>query len=1290
MNRHHQRLAGRHSTTSKLRQKTTWFEYLEPRQLLSANGGETEFPEAESVAEQVVVASTPQLEASSNYQESPAFIELPAGLPAQFLAMVDFAGETLTLQLDKNSVFGENTRFLVDDGTGNLIQIDHGVDRSYLGTVAEQPNYAVSATLTAEGLRATIIRPGQPSLTVEPALASSAEANGAMLHLVSVDEAVPTNYDHDHNHDGVPDHAPEDHIDETGGGHPPGCTCAACCGESSTFDADLPAAIATLPPTRSIDVRQYEVGVEIGSAALLNNYSGATTQDKVNHAMSVAQGIPGNLDARFLRAAGIKHELGTVIIRTTSDPFTVGNGNDNAGLNAFRDYWNNLQANEGIAPTHDLAVYHVRASPSGLAYVNSVGSSNRYALSASNGPTSWADGTLAHEFGHSWNLGHVPGGTVSSASFYEARPRSNGSTAGGTDDFISIMHGGGDHNIGRLSTGEANRVLGAKSNKLSFGDPVSPGPVAPYGWADSATSFGTPITIDVIANDHDANNDTLDVQLRDTVSFLGGTIALSNDTGPGGRDEIIYTPPSGSGTDFFHYTVIDGTGRSDWGAVYVTNQGPIVINPNQTSYNYDLGPATSVQTGWTGITPETTGDLNWSTTPSATDRGSIPGINDINRDFVTSSGPATLNHKLPNGIWSVTMNMGDATMARNNMSVSIEGQLIDNDIDSPEAQFTYVDDDGTSTGSPASLLVEVTDGELNIEMDVAAGSSWVWNRLSISLVDALDPPGDFNSNGYVDAVDLPEWLADYGNNDGSDADGDGDSDGSDFLAWQQAYRPGSIFTSPLIDDTLTNGNSGLLTTTSSSSVGQATTSEPSLTTNDNGRALVNSSTIEDWVQIPGWRASRAAHPGGNVAFGFDGALGIGSDPIQYAFVNSGAIRLDSDPISGPFQQGDTFDLSFLVGGQAASTAQASIIVDGEHSHTFPVINGTEAGALFTGSYELFGSADSVVISIIMDTVEIGAQFKLDTIELDITTLGIPVNETVTLLDSSTNNGSFEIIDPHTAPSSIGNRRASFNSSPFLIGGSMLTAGAWEITGNNTFHGVDSSTVGGGAQHGDIALFAINNALNNALSAPISQTVTAGDEFEVSFYTMNSEASGVHDYSLILRFDGNPTNDLILASGTHDSSTDGGEDTWVYRTGTELAPVNASSVQVLARLDNTSGGTFDQAFLDNITLKQQTFSDALQASSGASPVVALAATDQVEISVIELPGVLGSPATRLISIDEAHLIKTVSNPAAADAETLLHLARVREEIDASVSIETEGESTQEELAVELAFENWNVL
>jgi len=665
------------------------------------------------------------------------------------------------LQLEKNSVFGKNTRFLVADGSGSLKEADLQTDRSYLGYVAEYPNLMVSAVLSEDGLFANVIRHGQDSIRIEPR-----EVDGELLHYVSA--PVTNDYNINQTHTDLAedlDGANGDVAQSTG-------AILTMFSNMATSVSAADGSTATQRPSRVMDVYEFEVGVEIGSRALLNNYSGSTTAQKTAAAMAVAQGIPGNLDARYLRPAGIKYRLGTVIIRTSAseDKFNVRNGNDEAGLNAFRDYWN---ANPGeVGSTHDLAVYHVRANPSGLAFVNTLGGSGRYALCASNGPTSWADGTLAHEFGHTWNLRHTNSAPISNynygsnqdppTQFYETKPRNNGNAAGGSHVFITPMNGNGNHNIGRFSTDEANEIYRIRQGKRNFGNLVSnPPQVGPFGHRDFAVSNGGAVTIDVIANDYDCNNDVLDVQLRDTVSQKGATITLSNGTGPGGRDELIYTPPAGlNGIDFFHYNVCDTTGRRDWGAVYVSNRGPSIVDLSKTQYFYDLGTSNSpVFNGnsdpYQRLSNETFGDLGFTSNGpnqvEARDRGATGGANALNRDHVRMRSASTFKHKLAAGVYNILFTVGDAAETTNAINISAEGGAASLSTNShPAGNFTNY----------TLQNVTVTDGELNVNIENQGFTSNI-PRIIITRVGDAAPPAQGPLGGSARSLTNRLQVEDY-------------------------------------------------------------------------------------------------------------------------------------------------------------------------------------------------------------------------------------------------------------------------------------------------------------------------------------------------------------------------------------------------------------------------------------------------------------------------------------------------------------------------------------------------
>ena len=162
--------------------------------------------------------------------------------------------------------------------------------------------------------------------------------------------------------------------------------------------------------------------------------------------------------------------------------------------------------------------------------------------------------------------------------------------------------------------------------------------------------------------------------------------------------------------------------------LFVIHVWGIEVDTSQTRFDYDMGKTTSpVKSGWVAITPETSGDISWSETVSAADRGELTGVSDIIRDFIYSRNTITLNHKIANGDWVITLEMGDpgtgADAARDLMKVVAEGKTIGSNINTNPGEIKIVQ--GTVT---------VTDGELNITISDEGGSNpyWVWNRLSIS------------------------------------------------------------------------------------------------------------------------------------------------------------------------------------------------------------------------------------------------------------------------------------------------------------------------------------------------------------------------------------------------------------------------------------------------------------------------------------------------------------------------------------------------------------------------------
>ncbi len=99
---------------------------------------------------------------------------------------------------------------------------------------------------------------------------------------------------------------------------------------------------------------------------------------------------------------------------------------------------------------------------------------------------------------------------------------------------------------------------------VSGADDLAPGNSAPVAADDTATTAqGVPVTIDVVANDSDADTDPLTV--IDVVDGSNGTVV---DNGDG---TVTYSGGTAfSGTDVFAYTISDGNGSTDTALVTVT------------------------------------------------------------------------------------------------------------------------------------------------------------------------------------------------------------------------------------------------------------------------------------------------------------------------------------------------------------------------------------------------------------------------------------------------------------------------------------------------------------------------------------------------------------------------------------------------------------------------------------------------------------------------------------------------------------------------------------------------
>ncbi len=472
-------------------------------------------------------------------------------LPDQFEFTIERNGVEETMELTKRSIRSEHFKMLLDYGNGNVKEVDAGPVRTYTGYLKSDKGSQISAHLTANGEVDAMINcsDGKCWKIMPP------EKKGGGYRTADFE------------------------IDPHLTGE-----------ERLTIDQrrflndapkNLDSATKVFARPNNSTVRQAELGFEFGFDAV-NRFPGATIEEKAANTMIDIEVnfLANTLNLIYISDVLVEHTLGRVnlIMTSAADPY-INNSDGSSVLAAFRARWNGASS---PSSTHDIAHLCVGhgIGVAGLAYVGTVGESFRYSLSNnSNSGINWK-GIARHEVSHSWAMGHGNGCdlefSLSGGSFSLGMCTGSGTRSNSNESGIGRAH----------RNGRPNGVL------TDIGPFPANLPQEPYCPLDTASTVygGSPIRIDVLRNDFDANNDMIQIrELRVNnvvvtdglpLTPLGGEVEISRGTGPGGRDQVIYTPPAAasglSNLDTFHYVVEDNspTTRTNFGYVRVT------LNPN--------------------------------------------------------------------------------------------------------------------------------------------------------------------------------------------------------------------------------------------------------------------------------------------------------------------------------------------------------------------------------------------------------------------------------------------------------------------------------------------------------------------------------------------------------------------------------------------------------------------------------------------------------------------------------------------------------------------------------------
>jgi hypothetical protein len=393
--------------------------------------------------------------------------------------------------------------------------------RTYRGTVAEEPNTLVCAVVRPNGrlyvnafigkghwwqlsnvdVSSQLGLPGLP-VTIAATLEEAPSADGALVSVPAVAA-----------------------VDQA-------CDCEACRGgveapPSSTFVLSaVNTSPAVIPPVGGI--QRFEYAMDLNSDTFASSYGSdlATAVADIEHLFNT-------YNHWMCRDTLIDVQLSTFVLR--QDNFYTA---DKIGANGsgHLGYLNSIWHQEPLLSFKWDAVHTFSTSlglppgVGGIAFQNQIGKDE--AASSIN--------ALYHENGHNWDAVHLVYGA---------------DTMGGNRPHH------GPFNIERVL---AKRLSEMGEGTFDGSTGTYPDPLHPYALVDIAsTPKNTSVDIPVLANDWDANGDTLSIRTYISTTVQGGTVTQVGDV-------LRYTPASGYvGKDLIYYEVEDSTGLYNLDLVHI-------------------------------------------------------------------------------------------------------------------------------------------------------------------------------------------------------------------------------------------------------------------------------------------------------------------------------------------------------------------------------------------------------------------------------------------------------------------------------------------------------------------------------------------------------------------------------------------------------------------------------------------------------------------------------------------------------------------------------------------------
>ena len=561
---------------------------------------------------------------------------------------------------------------------------------------------------------------------------------------------------------------------------PPAWTCATPAPEVAP-EQPGDGGVAGTPPCRQVRVA-FETDYEY--LQLFGGSTGAATGYVATLASALTSIYSRDVNTRL---AAVYSRLWT----TPSDPWTATNTTDQ--LDQFVGYWNINMTSIARDVAHFLSG---RGLGGGVAYLPGLCNGTPFGVSANlagffptplvdNNGQNWDIMVTAHELGHNFGAPHTHS-YVPPIDGCGNSPQDCSAAAGGNGTIMSYCHlcGGGMTNIKlRFHPGNiATMLQHLGSVGCNYTGPARP----PVAFIDRVNvPAATPTLIDILANEFEFNCEAVSIEFPQNPTFNGGQLAVSAGTGPGGRDQVLYTMPNAgfAGTDTFAYRLRDASDGTAIASVVPTvspvrvPENPVGATPQLSVAYYALAPVSALP-DFAALAPYLT-----ALAPAvdfASTSGAFAGSGRADDVGAVFSGwidvPA-------GGNWSFFLNSDDGSRLKIGAT-------------------TVVNNDGVHGMVEQSGSIWLAAGRHAIRIEFferggGAGiiASWQGPGVAKSVIPAanllhggVDSPADLDNNGAINGADLSILLGAWGTSGGpADINRDGQIEGADLALLLNAW-----------------------------------------------------------------------------------------------------------------------------------------------------------------------------------------------------------------------------------------------------------------------------------------------------------------------------------------------------------------------------------------------------------------------------------------------------------------------------------------------------------------------